>query len=345
MANNTTTNPKAMILHFSNMNRLEDNYVLETSPQSNNSILIMSCEYASLGKKPPWYGDEMSIQQWSMLKMPIGSRTDTDAILTRQDGYTYDFYYTTKKFICKNASSQVVYTKTNVQTIADMHISFDIIKSHQFRIIISEQDSLLKYIVNTKLKKKLYGESPVAGIKLLSAQSNHSSFKKLQESTSENPFIFRGARILQTRIKYDEHRIDTLYKTDIPTSITINDNNINLINSTNVYSNDYIKELHKIMLAIPESTKISDIPLYTHTKWKVVKLINNIKKYMLYFNLSVSMYPELQGMVRPQSSNNNRPVYEPWLIWGVFKFIWLHRIENDDDMEIDVFDLSPTYEN
>ena len=57
------------------------------------------------------------------------------------------------------------------------------------------------------------------------------------------------------------------------------------------------------------------------------------------------MYPELQGMVRPQSSNNNRPVYEPWLIWGVFKFIWLHRIENDDDMEIDVFDLSPTYEN
>ena len=65
--------------------------VLETSPQSNNSILIMSCEYASLGKKPPWYGDEMTIQQWSMLKMPIGSRTDTDAILTRQDGYTYDF--------------------------------------------------------------------------------------------------------------------------------------------------------------------------------------------------------------------------------------------------------------
>ena len=83
--------------------------------------------------------------------MPIGSRTDTDAILTRQDGYTYDFYYTTKKFICKNESSQVVYTKTNVQTIADMHISFDIIKSHQFRIIISEQDSLLKYIVNDYL--------------------------------------------------------------------------------------------------------------------------------------------------------------------------------------------------
>ena len=42
------------------------------------------------------------------------------------------------------------------------------------------------------------------------------------------------------------------------------------------------------------------------------------------------MYPELQGMVRPQSSNNNRPVYEPWLIWGVLKYIWLHRIENDD---------------
>ena len=114
---------------------------------------------------------------------------------------------------------------------------------------------------------------------------------------------------------------------------------------TSIKAYDYIKELHKIMLAIPESTKISDIPLYSHTKWKVVKLINNIKKYMLYFNLSVSMYPELQGMVRPQSSNNNRPVYEPWLIWGVFKFIWLHRIENDDDMEIDVFDLSPTYEN
>jgi len=35
---------------------------------------------------------------------------------------------------------------------------------------------------------------------------------------------------------------------------------------------------------------------------------------------------------------------EPWLIWGVFKFLFLHREEVDDDeYEIDVFDLSPNW--
>ena len=64
---------------------------------------------------------------------------------------------------------------------------------------------------------------------------------------------------------------------------------------------------------------------------------------MLCSEISVSVVPKYQKIVRSGEYNNNRPIYEPWLIWGVLKFLWIHRSEEDDDYEIPVFDLSPNW--
>ena len=69
---------------------------------------------------------------------------------------------------------------------------------------------------------------------------------------------------------------------------------------------------------------------------KQLKLDEKYSKFYILF-------PKYQKIVRPGESNNNRPVYEPWLIWGVLKFLWLHRSEEEDDYGIPVFDLSPNW--
>ena len=47
------------------------------------------------------------------------------------------------------------------------------------------------------------------------------------------------------------------------------------------------------------------------------------------------------SVVRPDESQVNRPVYEPWLIWGFFQFLANRTIDLDDFYPIPVFDLSP----
>ena len=60
----------------------------------------------------------------------------------------------------------------------------------------------------------------------------------------------------------------------------------------------------------------------------------------LVVSSATTIYPIYHDLLRPKSMSNNRPLYEPYLIWKVYKFKWLHRRKPDDDYEINVFDLS-----
>lgn len=66
--------------------------------------------------------------------------------------------------------------------------------------------------------------------------------------------------------------------------------------------------------------------------------------------LGLTMYPMLEPILRSGEEQNNRPVYEPWLIWGVFKYLG-NRIgtpgypwDDEDAPRIDVLDaISPNW--
>ena len=67
--------------------------------------------------------------------------------------------------------------------------------------------------------------------------------------------------------------------------------------------------------------------------------------------MGLTMFPMLEPILRANETQNNRPVYEPWLIWGVYKFLGNHEYggpgypwDDEDTPDIDVLnDLSPNW--
>ena len=68
------------------------------------------------------------------------------------------------------------------------------------------------------------------------------------------------------------------------------------------------------------------------------------KLFLLYMQLGIGLYPDLMPVQRYGETQNNRPIYEPWLIWGFYKFLWNKRTNDWGDDEIPpLFDLSPSF--
>lgn len=67
--------------------------------------------------------------------------------------------------------------------------------------------------------------------------------------------------------------------------------------------------------------------------------------------MGLTMFPMLEPILRKGEEQNNRPVYEPWLIWGVLKFLGNHEYggpyypwDDEDTPNIDVLDgISPNW--
>ena len=65
---------------------------------------------------------------------------------------------------------------------------------------------------------------------------------------------------------------------------------------------------------------------------------------LLYMQLGIGLYPALMPVERIDETQNNRPIYEPWLIWGFYKFLWNKKTDDkDEDLPIPLFDLSPSW--
>lgn len=306
-----------------------------------NGIFVMSSEHMALGGNGLLYGDEMTFQVWDMLHMPIGTKTDNNKIWTLQAGYSYVFYFTQSKFRIYDAKGALVHSISNIKTIADLHIDFTIHKSHQFIVRLDVEDNRAQFIFPTKAVKKVYQPSPVFGI---TDGAVHDILEKYRGEDFCGYEIFESSGVFNKKEQYKTYyrkRINTLKK-------------INSLQALNVVPYDKIKNTNAVY-SIDGYNYFSDMSdVYKDKTDDNAKIINPDVVYRLYKirfllssllvpNLSISLFPQFQRVIRPGESHNNRPVYEPWLIWGVFKFIWLKRTNQDDAFEIDIFDLSPNW--
>lgn len=330
----------AIILEISDNLSPAKGTVLDFPVPFANGIVLMSCEYASLSGNVMYYGDEMSFNTWEILHLPIGTRTDSDAIWTLHDGYSYVYYFLQAKFKIYDETGQEIYSRSNISSIADLHIDFTVYKSHQFIVKVEQDADSTSFLLPAKGGKKLYGESPVFGI--------------LDGVTGDNLTMYRGESISNYHMfessgfynphesykTYMRHRINTIK--ELAPIFGINSVEFPTVKNTNsVYSIDgynYYSRFTDSAGNVINDTKIIN-PDVVIRKYNIKFVLSS----MLCSEISVSVVPKYQKIVRPGESNNNRPVYEPWLIWGVLKFIWLHRSEENDDYEISVFDLSPNW--
>lgn len=316
---------------------------LDFSVPFANKIVVMSSEYASLLGKDSYYGDEMDFKTWDKFKMPIGTKTDNDKIWTLQAGYSYIFYFSKSRFSIFDASGSLVHTRNNIKSIADLHIDFTIHKSHQFVIKISSDDDKFPFIFPTKLVRKVYGESPVFNVTTGTANDELNQYRG---ESFNNYKIFEVSGLSSKKDEYKTYyrkRINTLWKSN--PIVGVKPVSYDIIKNTNaVYSIDgynYFSDTSDVY-----NDKADDNAKIITSE--TVKRLYKIKMLLTHLlavcpKVSDSILPMYQKVVRPGESHNNRPVYEPWLIWGVLKFIWLKRTKENDDYVIDIFDLSPNW--
>lgn len=284
-------------------------------------IFVFDPEYAVSELRPPYYGDTMMMRTWDFLRIPFGEIDDDEEVLTRIDGWRYIYNHSRRTFTVYNQLGGIYIRRNNIQTIGDLHIDFTIQMSHQFMIVFDSAD-LAKFFPIVKLRKKLYGDLFIwdmpnsdCGDRLYGVDRRryypNSNLMDKRVASVENYIV--DMRIPIRRVVYEEAKPKALMTKNV--DITEN----KAVTTTKVYDATYkpFNAVHKKQLFKAKALQWS----------------------MLYFMLSHCMYPKMNIIIRRGEDNNNRPLYEPWLIWGVFKFLILHREEVEDDgYEIDVFD-------
>lgn len=322
MSNNTATVHRVSILNFVNKE------TIEFSVPFANGIYVLPCEFVMSKHNPIYYGDEIDFQFWGSLNTVFGTITDSDPILTLQTGYRYVWDYYKKTFKVYDETGALSSQRKNINSIADLHIDFTIHKSHQFEIIIDQylNDSNSFFLLG-KFYKKLYGESPVVKVngnvfndELLYTKTQHGQNYIAFEHRSYN----RESDIFGV---YVEQRVDKVRRTEQISSIICNNglwfDKLKIDNS--LYTNSFDTIVGKLV----------------KRKYKGKSLNNDSGCFkQLVVSSATTIYPIYHDLLRPKSMGNNRPLYEPYLIWKVYKFKWLHRRKPDEDYEIDVFDLS-----
>lgn len=317
--------PKYFLQHMST----NDKYFAKPYFQG---IYVMDADYANADIRPPLYGDTMRMIGWDFLRIPFGAISDNQEVLTRRSGWKYIYNHTYRTFDAYDNNGNVYVHRDNIKTIGDLHIDFTIQMSHQFEVWFSYSD-IYPFFNIASLKPKLYGESYMWTPVISNGDKLYGTDHRVAYSNSTD--IYKRISSVETYNTIDLH---------IPIRrIVYEVNNIFSVMPNGIAYNDKCTGSGGYSYDNDDSGDGNNNPT-PHNKDRVkghVVIPGGASFTMLYFMLSHCMYPRLNTTIRLDETNNNRPVYEPWLIWGVFKFLFLHREEVDDDeYEIDVFDYN-----
>ena len=293
---------------------LDDDTLRHDIPFADN-IRLLTPEYIMSSIKPVNYGDMVNLKFWKLIGLPFGHSTDTP--LHKQVGYIYRLYAVSRVFKVINNLGVEILEKQNIQSMADMHIDFDIYKSHQFEIIIDGEIGGGKstFLIpakdsHTKLKCEYYLTSAISG---------------LTYDIEDNPDFTPFSIYCKWNKLWAEYAsfIGSTYKTQ------------DMIALPEILIYDYNNIANFITDSYKDFTADEDTIVY---KGKAIEYLP------LGILLTASLFPSLFTPEMAGELNKTRPLYEPWLIWKVLEFIYNHRTEDiDNEYPFPILDLSPNW--
>lgn len=312
------------ILDFNSYEQSTNNDVIAFSKPFFNDIFIIDLDYVTSGRHPIYYGDTITMRGWNTLKIPFGAIRDSEEILTHYDGWKYIYNHNKHTFDVFDDNGDLYVHRDSIQTIGDLHIDFTVQMSHDFEIHVGYKNSDgWEFYFIAKHVKSVFGPSTV-----INADVTYDDLYGYNDVPSFSNHLATDKRILEIDdnelISYlpISRKADVLYKPDSVGRYVFG--NSDVMQETKVYD---------------DSFKIFDLR-YIKPRYRAQAL----KWSLLLPLMSRCIYPELYGTEKIGETHNNRPVYEPWLIWGVFKILFLNRDNIDDDTPpIPVFDLSPNW--
>ena len=276
----------------------------------NQSIVWTTDKYGSPFRK--YYGDEISLQFWEDLGMYYGA-PPTNAMWSLTPGYIYRYYPDLELFEVYDNTNTLIYSQTGCTTINELNIDFAIHKSHQFQIWLGTGGKFVPWYISARLVKKEYGPSPVIKYK-----------KELSQPYEQLPFKLINSHDAIYKAKANYHR--KVYKQ--PKLIGVGGTD------QERYADPY--------LGFAAQVYVDDFIPFKVIKKPILFKITSFYIRMALPWMSASIYPGIQPILRYGETQNNRPIYEPWLI-QMYKLIFSHPIENDDAWGIEIIDLSPNW--
>lgn len=301
---------------------------------SNSNINYFSSDYIH-PNSDGYYQWANQIQR-EFFDMNTSSSTVANDVYTLHQGWKYQYYYTTKRFKILDENGNTVYDKYDVRKVSQFPIDYSVHKNHQFEIIIGDASETSTFYVPAVLVKKVYGDSPTV---------NNGRIPVINNVYLPNDGDF--SNYLCT----DLQRVEQTY-TDSYMEYTFNSNWELFKSPFTIHGVQGKIDIDFANKTSPTSQVYED----NFKPFKVIKQPMTFRAMMLNYTwilaiLGLTMYPMLEPILRGGEEQNNRPVYEPWLIWGVFKFLGNHEYggpyypwDDPDEPDIDVLDgISPNW--
>lgn len=309
---------ESYVLPINTISLVTDNKTANFSLPFYDGVMIMDSGLLTDHDVTPSYGDKVTLNFWRGLQIPIGDQNETLTILHLQEGYTYIYNRTNNTFKEFDNTNTLLLTRENITSIADLGIDFNIYKSHQFMIVLTYRDTLATFFRHAYLNYLTY----ITYIFNLESGINELYLNNDLYSLNIVPSIAQ-----ETYLVYNKLELSFLsFFINMDTGLSGDIVNPNSSSKYPFYYTDYALN-YALAESISHNCYVQD---YDYT----IPL------------LTASLFPALLPCIAIGETVNNRPVYEPWLIWGFFKLLANHLTSpssTNDDYEFLVFDLSPAW--
>lgn len=289
-------------------------------------------------------GCEMNIRTWSMYKVTLGGESNNKIPYNKD--YTYTWNYITKDFtVVDNTTGETIYSKSNCETFSDLGINLDTVVSCNF-IFIAKNKFVESGLIPVRENKILLNAVPEKFELGVDNSYRADRVRPYKKDDADNPtnkiyHVISNPKIEGNySIKLQPH----ISTKNIEGSST-EDNKISALMDEvfNKYGETtYLlqtKQLPNNKLYLPDA-----YTPFTVVDTKKKLRVTQVKLTITLAELSMCLYQMLLPVERVGEVNNNRPVYEPWLVWGFYKLIYSKGTKAEDvPIVYPIFDLSPVY--
>lgn len=292
-----------------------------------NNIMIINGDTLDKDGLGIYYGDEIDLLFWESLGFVFNSGNTYTTIYTLIPGYIYRYYVGSRLFKIFDDTGSVIFTNTIIG-INDFCIDFSVHKSHQFEIYNMSGDYNIGFYKPVKWRKRTHHSARVdIGDKGINNLWIPDRVRPYTIDDVDNP--------ISGGVYAHLHNIDLGLRTDVVDSEELFD--IDDLYGFMLSEIDYSNvNINNDMYTIIPYSKESRIP-----DWDIFGVKQDYD--VVIPKLSIDMFPALLPIQLVDQQTNNRPLYEPWLIWKTLEFLTSNVVVDPDttDIEAFTFDLSP----
>ena len=312
----------AYVVSYKGSSPLISNSLANYSIPVNNHIRMKPATQTGKDFKYTVYGDEVNMDFYKTLNIPFGN-TVVNPSTTLTLGYSYIWNLGNRTFTILDGSGNLVNQKLNIQSISDLEIDYTIQESHNFAMVLASSYDGIGYTIPVSLLMTYFYFDKLKP--LFGYINNYYTNKDVE---LDYPLFVKRLAEFGTENK-----------------IEISEDNTDL-------KGYYQNEFTGLGALITDLAMSSKYPFYITLDNRVTAIVDNktfntvLVENGLFVSalVTMSLFPALLVSIMPNEFINNRPVYEPWLIWDLYRLIYNKPIVIVDDKSgFEVLSISPIW--